>query len=583
MDLNKLNTRKIKKLSLTKLSQLSQQIREFLIKNVSSTGGHIGANLGVIELTIALHFVFDSPKDKLIFDTGHQGYCHKIITGRANKFKTLNSFRGLSRFLTTKESKHDLIEASHAGTSLSIASGLSYYNSLRKSNNYVVPIIGDGSLVEGSAFEGLNFIPSFKSKTIIVLNDNGMAIAPNVGAIKILTGSKDYKLKCKQFFENIGYKYIYVNNGHSIPELINKLKKSKVSNKPVLFHVKTTKGKGLSFSKKHPYKMHFSPPFNLKDGKEDIKNNLTYAELASNQLEKNIKKDKQIIAITPGTPYASFLDNLIHKYPKNVIDVGMAEQHSVLMSCGLALQKLKPVLCVQTTFLQRAYDQLLHDLCYMNLPVTILGTRSGISGLDSPTHHGVYDIPYLRSFPNMKISYPINSIDLTKIIDKRLSNPKGPMIILYPYEAVPDNELLSHKKDFNDYTIFENGTDGLIFCLGNQLINSNKLRSKILKKLNKKFSLVCIRNIKKLNSVKLIKYFGKFKKFIGIEESTLHGGLNSLISEILLENKKKFSLLRFGINDIFIEAGNKDDVTSLINLDHNSIYNSIDPNWFKKL
>ena len=586
VELDNLNPKVLQNMKLSELVLLSEQIRKFMIKSVSKTGGHIGANLGVIELTVGLHHVFNSPNDKIIFDTGHQGYAHKIITGRANKLGTLNQPDGMSRFIARSESEHDIIDASHAGTSLSIASGIAYSNLKRNINKHVIAIIGDGSLVEGLAFEGLNFIPVLPLKLIIILNDNGMAIAPNIGGIKNLTTGKGYINKSKAFFEALGLKYLHVSDGHDISELVEKYEIAKKAECPTIIHVKTEKGKGLPFSKDHPYKMHFSMPFNPKDGTgaSPTISGKTYATVASEELKNQLEKDNDIVLITPATPYASSLDDLIREFPDRIIDVGMAEQHSVVMACGMALEGLKPVLCIQTTFLQRAFDQLLHDVCFMNLPVTILGVRSGFAGLDSSTHHGLYDIPYLRSLPNMQISYPVNSGDLKDIINERLLDPVGPMVILHPYENVPDNEIYDIIEDDKFIRLVNEGEDGIVFCLGNQLNQAIELRQKIFDINNQKFSVACVRSVKPLNEEKIIDLCKNKGKIITIEESTLPAGFGSAINEVLIDNDIFIPLLRVGITDRFVPIGDKSQLSKLSHIDANGIYDTIVARWsdFKK-
>ncbi len=416
---NKINLKKIQKSNVKELKKISSFIRNFLISSVSKTGGHIGANLATVELTIALHKFFKSPKDKIVFDTGHQGYTHKILTGRINKFSSLNKYNGLSRFIKRSESVHDTIDASHAGTALSIGSGLAF--KFANTSKKVCVICGDGSFNEGMTFEALNFLADKKIPLTIVINDNEISIAKNIGEIKNLFVTNKNK-KAKDFFTSMGFDYYFVKDGHNIEQIITALNKSKKSKKIPIIHVKTIKGKGLKISKKHKYKMHFSMPFDPKTGKgvsPTITGN-TYGKLISIKLETLIKKNNKVFLITPATPYASYLDDLIDKYPSRVIDVGMAEQHAVGFASGLSLNKLKPIVCIQSTFLQRAYDQILHDLAYMNLPTTILSTRSGFSGYDSPTHHGIHDISYLRSIPNLEIYYPLTIENTFNLIKKKI-------------------------------------------------------------------------------------------------------------------------------------------------------------------
>lgn len=569
------NPEQIRKLSLYELREIAKDIRKFLISSISKTGGHIGANLATVELTIALHYVFDAKKDKIIFDTGHQGYTHKILTGRGNLFSTLNQYKGLSRFLTRSESEYDLIDATHAGTSLSTAAGFAL-----DFKNKVVAVIGDGSLVEGLAFEGLNYIAGTKLPVVIVLNDNEMAIAKNVGGIKNLTQGKGWPKRSAAYFGGLGYKYLYTKHGHKIGELIKIFKKAKKSNMPIIVHVKTEKGKGLPIAKNHPYKMHFSVPFDPKTGKgaSPTVAGKTFATLFADEMSKILKTDKRIIVITPATPYASGLDSLINKYPNRIVDVGMAEQHAMSMAAGLALSGLKPIVCYQTTFMQRAFDQLIHDVAYMNLPVTILGVRSGFAGYDGPTHHGLYDISYLRSIPNLKIKYPADIKSAKEIFRDRFKNASGPMVILHPYDPVPKTEPKALRHTLKAVT-FSRGRDGLIYCLGNTVSQAIKLASSLKKLYSVSFGIICILDIKPLPHKFLISNLKKNAHIVTLEEGTLKGGFGSAISEFIIDNNLKVSQLRIGVEDKFISAGNKDECSKEAGIDPEIIISKLTKKW----
>lgn len=568
--------KKINKLSTTELIELSNLIRSFLIQSNSKTGGHIGANLSVVDLTIALHKVFDLKNDKIVFDTGHQGYTHRILTGRISLFEKLNKKNGMNRFLSRFESKYDAIDASHAGTALSIASGLSY-NNLKKKKQNIISVVGDGSLVEGMTFEAINFSSTKNLKYIIVLNDNGMAIAPNVGGVKFFTSKNKKKNYAKDFFKAMNLDYIYVLNGHDIKKLSEVfLKLKKNLKKTTVVHVKTTKGHGLDIASKHKYKLHFSTPFNIKDIKSASPtiHGITFSSEIALYLERALEKDKKIFILTPGTPYASNLDDLLKKYPNNVIDVGMAEQHIFGMAAGLALQGKKPIICIQSTFMQRAYDQIIHDLCFMKLGVTIIAYRSGFSGYDSPTHHGLYDISYLSSIPNLEIMYPTCPHDANLILNKRIKKNNGTSIMLVPYEPIKKKKIPFYK-DYGFYKIIKKGTYGSIFCLGNQLENAINLQKFIYEKRQINFSLICIRSIKPLNIKKLITNLKRDKIIISIEESNLNGGLGEKLSSILLEQSINSKFIKFGIKDIFADPGDKDDLMKKYKIDYLNIYKKI--------
>ena len=571
----------LKKLEISELNSVADDIRQFLITSISQTGGHIGANLGVIELTIALHYVFNSPYDRIIFDTGHQGYTHKLLTGRESLFPTLNSWGGMSRFLSRQESEHDIIDASHAGTSISLATGIAWSLKKRGSDQHVVAVIGDGTMVEGMAFEGLNFAASEEQKIVIVLNDNGMAIPPNVGGILNLTTGDDWQEKSKCYFEGLGIEYLSVPNGHDIKSLVVALNEAKCRYKTVLVHVKTEKGRGLPFAKYHPYKMHFSMPFDPISGKGSSPTVLgkTYASVAAGEIEQLMEEDNEIVVITPATPYASYIDNISKKYPDRVIDVGMAEQHAVGMACGIALEGKKPVLCFQTTFMQRAFDQLLHDVAFMNFPITILGVRSGFSGYDSPTHHGLFDITYLRSFPNMQIYYPADSQDMRNIISKRMNSPVGPMVILHPYETIADPEIVIGDYNPNGFSLLQEGEEGLILCLGNCLNTAQQITEKLKNNFKINFGLACVRSIKPLPISSLLQLFESNQRVITMEEGILAGGFGSLISEFILDHRIDASILRSGVLDCFVPPGSKEECSRYSGIDAEQILQKIFDFW----
>ncbi|OGX44371.1 MAG: 1-deoxy-D-xylulose-5-phosphate synthase [Omnitrophica WOR_2 bacterium RIFCSPLOWO2_12_FULL_51_8] len=571
----------IKGLSSDELKLLPETIRDFLITSISQTGGHIGANLSVIELTVALHRVFDSPKDPIIFDTGHQGYTHKLLTGRKDIFLTLNTFKGMSRFVSHAESEHDTIEASHAGTSISIGSGIAWALKEANSDNRVIIVIGDGSMVEGMAFEGLNFASTSNLNMVIVLNDNEMAIAPSVGGMRHLTTGQNWQQKSKAFFEGLGLAYISVTDGHDINALVDALSVAKSMTKAVLVHVKTEKGKGLPSSKTHPYKIHFSMPFDPVSGAGAAPTVIgkTFASEAAEQLLELMRSDPGIVVITPATPYASYLQNLATEFPHRVIDVGMAEQQAVGMACGLALRGMKPVVCMQTTFMQRAFDQLLHDVCFMNLPVTILGVRSGFAGYDSPTHHGIYDIPYLRSFPNMRLIYPYSTQDIRSELSNRLVNPTGPMVILHPYEVISGDEIDISKSGATGLAMLDEGDAGVIFFLSNAMGVAKTLHETLRISFGSAFRLCCVKDIKPAPTEAIANICKATSRIICIEEGTLPGGFGSMIGEILLDRQISASLLRLGIPDIFVPAGNKQECLSCSEMSNQDLLNRVTSFW----
>lgn len=573
--------RDIKGCTVAELEALAAEIRRFLIDSCAKTGGHIGANLGVIELTIAIHYVFDSPKDQIVWDTSHQVYTHKILTGRASMFPTLNSFHGMARFVRREENIHDIMDASHGGTSISTAVGLSKAKEMMGSNETVITVIGDGSLVEGMAWEALNHAATLKSNMIIVINDNGMAIAKNVGGIAKLFSNTNWQQKCLQFFGALGFNYFSEPEGHNIGRLIGSLKKIKDGPRPAILHVKTEKGHRLKGAQKHPYKMHFSAPFDpwtLKVGKTP---KVTYGKIAGDALYEVMREDTSIVTIFPATPYASYVERCLAEFPDRTIDVGMAEQHALCFGTGLALNGIKPVICYQATFMQRAMDQIIHDACFMDLPVTLMVVRSGFAGYDGPTHHGIFDLPYLRSFPNLKIFYPKDRFELRRIIRERLlGKPKHPMAILYPYEPLIKDEIedIESLGEFTKAQVIGNGRDGLILTVGNRIRTARKLQT-ALNSEGISFAIVNIRWLKPLPKEQLLELLSSVPKAVTLEEYILNGSFGSSIAELICDYGLKVELLRSGIDDTFVEAGTKEELDKAYGIDTESLLISMRKRW----
>lgn len=582
INLNKINLEELKKFDIYKLNQLASQIKEFLIESNSKTGGHIGANLSSLEILIALHKVFESPKDKFIFDVGHQAYVHKILTGRSEKFTSLNSYMGMARFVEQRESDHDITDVSHAGTSIPIASGIAKANYDNKIKNYSLAIIGDGCMVEGMSFEGLNYSVKEKIPLIIIFIDNGWAIAPNVGGILNLTSGNNWENKSRNFFEGLGYNYVSEPSGHDIEKLINKLEKVKSLNGPTVFHLKTIKGRGLPMAEKHPYRMHYASPYDLNSGKggNPTVTGKTFAGEAADVIYQKMKKDKNIYVITPATPYSNNLDDIIKDFPDRGFDVGMAEQQAVGMSVGLALEGKKVIVCFQSTFMQRAFDQIYHDACCMNLPITFLSSRTGFAGYDSPTHHGLMDIPYLRCIPNLQLYFPGDSHDLKECLKQRMENPKGPMVILHQYDPINEPEYLIQNYNDSGISQIEKGKDGAILTLGNYISRALEVKKKLHEKYRKDFSIHILRRIKPVDQSAIKNILLEYNYIASIEEGTLMGGLGS----ILLEEKNRVgancNFIGIGVEDKFINAGNSQECSKEAGIDSDTATQKI-VNGFK--
>ena len=462
----------LKKMSDGELELLSYAIREFLIDRVSKTGGHLASNLGVVELTIALHKVFDCPKDKIIWDVGHQAYVHKILTGRASEFDTLRQFEGLSGFPKFEESPCDAFNTGHSSTSISAAAGLAAARDLSGEDNEVIAVIGDGSLTGGMAYEALNNIGASKSKVIVVLNDNGMSISQNIGGISnhldslrtskgylgvkkflkdrvanipsvgkpIVTGLADFKNDIKYsimdyggvLFEELGFTYFGPIDGHDIKKLTEAFNRAKSLNEPVLIHVITKKGKGYINAEKAPDKFHGIGAFDVETGEPLNKSKRpSYSSLMGWHLLELARKDDKVVAITAAMGDATGLSAFAKEFPDRFFDVGIAEQHAVTFAAGLAMAGYKPFVCIYSTFLQRAYDQMLHDVCMQNLPVKFMIDRAGIVGADGQTHQGVFDLSYLNSMPNMTVLAPYCDDSLRKSMDYALECD-GPCAVRYP-------------------------------------------------------------------------------------------------------------------------------------------------------
>ena len=554
----------------------AKEIRDFLIKKISLTGGHIGANLSVVELTIAIHNNFDIDNDIILFDTGHQGYTHKYLTNRIENFDTLNKYQGMSRFLTNKESKYDHIEASHAGTAISIACGYANSFNLKKENKWVVAIVGDGTLVEGMSFEGLNYASKLEN-ICIILNDNEIAIDNNVGSINSIMTSPNWIQLATNFFTSLGFRYFSIEDGHNLNNLDSVFQKIKLDSSPAICHVKTEKGHGLEIAKSHPYKLHFSMPFNPKDinSTSPVPLGKTFAKVASEKLEELINED--IIVLTPGTPYASELGNIKKKFPSNYIDVGMAEQHIFGMAAGLALSGKRPVVNIQSTFMQRSFDQIVHDISFMNLNVCTIVVRSGFSGFDSPTHHGIFDISYLTIIPNIKVFSPANFERLELLLTQTLSGKMlNPVFILLPYDPVLYSNKIFEHYNVNEFGLIQNINISKILIV--TLSNLNDFIFKTIEKLEEEGILVnhfILENLKPKRT-EMVEIIKNYDKVITIEQNVLRGGLGSIFSEIITDNNlNHIKLRRIAINDKYINAGSLSNCLDEADIKYSKIKNYI--------
>lgn len=615
MDLNTItNPSFIKDLSHEQLLELSDDIRAFLIEKLSVTGGHIGPNLGVVELTVALHRAFNSPEDKFIWDVGHQAYVHKILTGRGNQFDTLRQFKGLCGFPKRIESDHDVWETGHSSTSLSAAMGMAAARDIKKDKNYVIPIIGDGALTGGMALEALNHIGHEKTDMIVILNDNEMSIAPNVGALHTVLGklrtagkynkvkddleyllkkipavggklastaervkdSLKYLLVSGIFFEELGFTYLGPIDGHNYQDLQDTLQNAKKMKGPVLVHVLTKKGKGFSPAEEDKIgTWHGTGPYKMETG-AFVKSSSTapsWSGLVAETVRKLAREDERIVAITPAMPVGSKLEGFASEFPTRMFDVGIAEQHATTMAAGLATQGMKPFLAIYSTFLQRAYDQVVHDICRQNLNVFIGIDRSGLVGADGETHQGVFDIAFLRHLPNMVIMMPKDENEGQHMVKTAIEYNDGPIALRYPrgngIGVTMDEQLQTIP--IGTWEVLRPGSDAVILTFGTTISLALEAAER-LSILGIQAEVVNARFIKPLDESMLHEIVKRKLPIFTVEEAVLQGGFGSSVIEFLSDHQYSHILVsRMGIPDHFIEHGSVEELLDEIHLTSNEL------------
>ena len=594
----------LKKMSVFELEELSRNIRNFLIDKISITGGHLSSNLGIVDLTIAIHKVFNAPKDKIIFDVGHQSYTHKILTGRAHEFDKLRQYNGLSGFQKMSESIYDCYEAGHSSTSLSAALGYAIARDLDKKKHNVVAIIGDGSIGNGLAYEALNHIGSLNTKLIVILNDNEMSISKNVGAIhntldkirsnfknekikkvpylgkKIKSGTKLIKESFKKIymkegylFEEFGFTYYGPINGHDYDEMISYLEMAKKSNRPVLLHVITEKGKGYKYAESDIEGIwHGISPFDKETGIIKSKNDglISWSEVMSNHLIDIAKTNKDIIAITPAMANGSKLNKFKEIYKDRFIDVGIAEEHALVMANSMAIAGKKPFVSIYSTFLQRGYDQVFHDIARMDSNVVIGIDRAGIVGEDGETHQGLYDIAFLNHIPNMIIAAPKNSSEAKGILEFAF-NSKHPFAIRYSKQRIEYNNESLVISDYS-WEEIKKGSDAVIITYGD-FVNNAKIIVNNLKKDKLNIGIINARFIKPIDTSMLDKIIKTKKPIIVYEEACLIGSLGSMISSYIVNSNTKIKC--FGIKDTFVKQGKYDIIIKKLGLDVDTMTSNI--------
>lgn len=607
------STEDLKKLNLLEKQALAEEIREYLLDIVSENGGHLASNLGVVELTIALHSIFNSPKDKIVWDVGHQSYVHKILTGRKEEMKTLRQLGGVSGFPKTCESEYDSFDTGHSSTSISVALGMARARDILHKDNKVIAVIGDGSLTGGMAEEALNDAGSSKTNIIVILNDNEMSISKNVGGIsELLTKiriKKSYnrsnncikrffnkvpiigkpivnvahtiKRGIKQlvisnmFFEDIGFTYLGPVDGHNIQELETVLKKSQNIQGSILIHVITKKGKGYSYAEENPDKFHGISSFDIATGETKIKKGKDYSKVFGDKLVELASKDEKIVAVTAAMAEGTGLKEFEKKFPKRLFDVGIAEEHAVGLIAGMASSGLKPVFAVYSSFLQRSYDQLIHDVALQNLPVTIAIDRAGIVGNDGETHQGLFDISFLSSIPNFIVMAPKNFEELEKMLEFSI-NFNRPVAIRYPRGGEGSIKFETCENiNFGKAEIIKEGKDISIIAVGKMVEKAVEV-SQILEKTGIDAEIINVRFIKPLDKETILNSIEKTKKVITIEDGILKGGLGSSIIELINNSKvENIKVKTFGYDDCFVKHGNVKDIEGKYNLTSEQIAKKI--------
>ncbi len=605
--LDKINSPKdLKKLSRSELVTLCDEMRDFIIESVSKTGGHLSSNLGVIELTVALHYVFDCPQDKFIWDVGHQTYPHKILTGRKKKMGSLRALDGISGFPKISESDYDIFGTGHSSTSISAALGMA--EALKKKNldHKAIAIIGDGAMTAGMAFEGLNNAGDSKNNILVILNDNDMSISKNVGALnnylaKLMSGNLYGSIKRSSkavlsaippmlefakraeehvkgmvipgtLFEEFGFNYIGPIDGHDLNALVDTLNNLKALQGPQLLHVATQKGFGYEPAETDPNKFHGVGQFSLSDGAQPLKiKKATYTDIFGDWIVDMAMIDKKLCAITPAMLDGSGLNKFSEKFPDRFFDVGIAEQHAITFAAGLACENYKPVIAIYSTFLQRAYDQLIHDVALQNIPMLFAIDRAGIVGQDGPTHSGSFDLSFLRCIPNILIMAPSNENECRQMLFTGFKF-KGISVVRYPRGPGPGSAIKSKMTaiPIGKAEVIRKGRTIALLAFGNMLEEALKAGDKI------NATVVNMRFIKPLD-IKLIRDLGSSHKLlVTLEENTISGGAGSAVLEVISEYDLKCQSLRIGIPDKFVEQGGQEQLRKKYGLDAASIIKSIE-------
>ena len=602
----------LRQLSSDELTQLSQEIRQCIIDKCLKTGGHLSPSLGVVELTLALHYTFQTPQDQIIWDVGHQAYAHKIITGRVSEFWTLRSRGGISGFLRRAESPFDVYGAGHASTSVAAAAGFAKARDLNNEEHKVIAVIGDGAMTGGLAFEGLNLIGSEKLNVMVILNDNDMSIDKNVGGLSkyfnraisarfynriredmqkfvksLPAGASIYEWLRRleesmknmmikgAFYEDLGFNYIGPVDGHNIRELISLLKKAREIKGPVLLHVRTKKGKGYLPAEEDAEAYHGISGRNSKKKKQ------TYTNIVKRELKDLGEKDPDIIAITAAMPSGTGLCAFKESFPERYIDVGIAEEGAVTMATALALSGKKPFVAIYSTFLQRAYDQLIHDTALQKAPVRFLLDRAGLVGEDGPTHHGAFDIAYLRSVPGMTLLAPADRDELKAMIRFCYDFQKGPVALRYPRgESIPRLDKKKVPVEYGRGVLLREGKDILILALGRMVAEGLKAAEE-LEQSGLSAGVFNLRFAKPLDESAILALSSRYRAVVALEYGTISGGIGEALGGLLL-SKGKYAqgFLSIGLPDAFVEHGAQDELMTLYGLNGEALARKIEE-WFR--
>ena len=603
----------IKKIKPDSYDSLAEEVRSFLLEHVSQSGGHLASNLGVVELTIALHLAMDFPKDKLIFDVGHQSYTHKILTGRKEQFDTLRQLDGMSGFPKTHESSCDTFNTGHSSTSISAALGLAKARDIKGTKEKIVAVIGDGALTGGMAFEALNNMANLKSNCVIVLNDNEMSISENVGAmskylsdVRVGKAYNEFKVGVEKtlrkipkvgdnlaktvkrskdsikqlfvpgmFFEDMGITYVGPIDGHDIEGMVETFQDAFLLERPILVHVMTKKGKGYRYAEKYPSHFHGVEPFEIETGKtKAMKKQPSYTGVFAKKMLDYGEKYPNLVAITAAMPDGTGLQKFKEAFPERFFDVGIAEEHAVTFAAGLAAAGMKPVVAIYSSFLQRAYDQILHDVCLQNLPVIFAVDRSGLVGADGETHQGIFDTAYLSSIPNLAILAPKNKPEMKAMLDFAMEY-QAPIAIKYPRgEASLVLAEQTQEICYGKSEVIEQGREVAILSVGN-MMDVALYVVELLKEKGVKPTLVNVRFIKPYDKELLMELIKQHSFIVTIEESVHQGSFGQSVNSFYMEQGIEVKVQNFDLKDQFIEQGQVDELRNRYGLESHQITNEI--------